>query len=255
VEYLRQSASARLKDLLRNDPTVLRLAGTVSGAHTSDQVVALTFDDGPLPANTLPILSVLAERGAHATFFVLAEQAEAWPAIVAEILSGGHEVGLHGHEHRDLTRCSARQVMRVVGDGRRRLEQVAERRIGLFRPPYGTQSLVSYLAARMEGMEVVGWTSSPRDFLALDCDWQARLALDELAPGGIALFHDGPPSAPVHRTALLGRFLEGVAERGWRGVSVEELLEGRDARRRLWFRRREAALVDEMRPLRLTAEA
>ena len=34
-------------------------------------VIALTFDDGPLNANTSRLLDILRENGAHATFFVV----------------------------------------------------------------------------------------------------------------------------------------------------------------------------------------
>jgi peptidoglycan-N-acetylglucosamine deacetylase len=38
--------------------------------HTSEKVVALTFDDGPDPSYTQRIMDVLGEHGVRATFFV-----------------------------------------------------------------------------------------------------------------------------------------------------------------------------------------
>ena len=50
------------------------------------------------------LLAVLERHGLAATFFVPGETAERWPATVAAILEAGHEVALHGHTHRRLTR-------------------------------------------------------------------------------------------------------------------------------------------------------
>ena len=42
-----------------------------SMAHTQEKVVALTFDDGPDPSYTGPILDILKEKQVSATFFCL----------------------------------------------------------------------------------------------------------------------------------------------------------------------------------------
>ena len=80
---------------------------------------ALTFDDGPSPGATPMILDLLARRGAHATFFVLAENVRRNPDVVRRALRDGNEVGAHGDRHwplpilpprlirRELERCSA----------------------------------------------------------------------------------------------------------------------------------------------------
>ena len=47
--------------------------------------VALTFDDGPNPYYTEPLLAGLSERGVKATFFLLGKEVESHPEIVKEI--------------------------------------------------------------------------------------------------------------------------------------------------------------------------
>ena len=49
-----------------------RIFGSPTDAVTSENLLALTFDDGPDPRYTLEISRALAERGHQATFFVLA---------------------------------------------------------------------------------------------------------------------------------------------------------------------------------------
>ena len=50
-------------------------------------------------AQTRDILESLAERGIHATFFMLGLVAEAHPSLIREIAAAGHEIGSHGWSH------------------------------------------------------------------------------------------------------------------------------------------------------------
>lgn len=45
------------------------------------------------------ILNTLSRHGVRATFFVVGRNAELYPAQVAAIISGGHEVAVHGYTH------------------------------------------------------------------------------------------------------------------------------------------------------------
>ncbi len=236
---------------LLSAPTLDRLAGSVHGAATSEPVFGLTFDDGPDLANTPEVLEALAERSARATFFVLLRSARQHRSLISDVLSAGHEVGLHGDEHLDLSRCSPVTVVAQIHRARARLEQLIAREVRYFRPPYGTQNIRSYLISRAAGLEVVAWTASPRDFLALDLDQQVGLAVDELRPGGILLLHDGPPAAPLRRRRVVELLLDRAAESGLRPVTVGELLARGEPIRRTWFRGRAESLIEEMSPFLL----
>jgi polysaccharide deacetylase family protein (PEP-CTERM system associated) len=49
------------------------------------------------------LLELLKKHGARATFFVLGWIAERCPEVVRKISDAGHEIGLHGYEHRRVT--------------------------------------------------------------------------------------------------------------------------------------------------------
>jgi peptidoglycan/xylan/chitin deacetylase (PgdA/CDA1 family) len=128
-------ALLKLKLLAEANDAVAGATGTLCGVQTADPVVALTFDDGPHARNTEVVLSVLADRGARATFFVVGKEAEKLPTMVAEVLAAGHEVGFHTHDHVNLADSSPWRVWQSVHDGRRRLEDLIGRPVTLFRPP------------------------------------------------------------------------------------------------------------------------
>src|SRR5262249_62175365 len=66
--------------------------------------VVLTFDDGPLPKYTQPILAALAAECTKATFFVLGEMAAEFPEMVQETAAAGHTIGTHTWSHPNLKR-------------------------------------------------------------------------------------------------------------------------------------------------------
>jgi peptidoglycan/xylan/chitin deacetylase (PgdA/CDA1 family) len=238
---LSESGRVRLRRL--SDP-VLEPIGSVRGARTRDPLVALTFDDGPDPESTPGVLDVLARHGARATWFVLVDRAEANPKLIRRILAEGHELGLHGADHRRLTTLNPRELRPHIERAARRLGELVGRPPRLFRPPYGAQSLRSYIAARRCGMDVVVWS--------VDCeDWEQHQELDiatrgvrAAQPGGIVLLHDSlaadpatPVAAPIlDRPKIADLLLLGLAERGLQAVSVSALLQGRRAHRTAWFR-------------------
>ena len=53
--------------------------------------------------NTRRLLGLLNEFDVKATFFVLGWVAERRPNLVKDILEAGHEVGIHGYDHRPIT--------------------------------------------------------------------------------------------------------------------------------------------------------
>lgn len=236
--------------------------GTINGARTDERAAALTFDDGPDPSHTPAILDVLAARGVTATFFMIGHRAAAHRALARRIVSEGHEVGLHGHDHLPLPLLTARSIMERVRGGRRVLEDVLGRAVTVYRPPHGAQTMRTYLLTRMAGLQVVGWTALCQDWKPFEIDAIAARAADRLTPGGILLLHDyvepdvtkPEPPPTFDRAAMVAAVLERTAARGFSFSSVAALTTRWPARRTLWFTRRarlnQLALTEERRASR-----
>jgi peptidoglycan/xylan/chitin deacetylase (PgdA/CDA1 family) len=233
------SVRAQAKELVR--PLASRLIGSIHGVRTDDPLVAFTFDDGPDEHETPRLLRALADYDARATFFVLGERARRYPHLVRLIRSAGHEVGSHSDVHRRLTSLPLRQVRARIRRGKRDLEHALGEPVRLFRPPYGFVTRGGYLIARSLSLDVVAWSAEAKDWLDLEVDELVGNAFRTLRPGGILLLHERhepPPDAEptFDRELVLRRLLEETRTRGWRSVSVGELLERGPVDRRLWFR-------------------
>lgn len=84
------------------DPLEHPRIGTMQYGETlplEDHEVVLTFDDGPLPAHTNPILETLASQCVKATFFMVGRMAKVYPQDVRRVHDAGHTIGTHSENH------------------------------------------------------------------------------------------------------------------------------------------------------------
>lgn len=220
-----------------------RRLGTVRRVHTDMPVLALSFDDGPDPTQTPRVLDVLAAHEGRATFFMLLARARRHPALVAEVAAQGHEVALHGVDHRSLAGQPRRAVASVLGSAAAELATIAGRRVELFRPTYGAQSIGSYLGARAAGLACVTWDVDSQDWRGDDVHSVSSTVIEAARPGSIVLLHDGlagmttrarPGFDRPRNTAFV---LEGLEQRGLNSTTVSVLLTLGAADRAAWFGR------------------
>ena len=80
----------RLKVLRWMPNAWLTTAGPADG-----RAIYLTFDDGPHPEHTAPLLDLLAEHDARASFFLIGQQIERHPELARRIAAEGHTLGNH----------------------------------------------------------------------------------------------------------------------------------------------------------------
>jgi peptidoglycan/xylan/chitin deacetylase (PgdA/CDA1 family) len=152
--------------------------------------VALTFDDGPDAEGTPAVLDALAALDWTATFFLLGSQVDRNPAVARSIVAAGHEVGVHGHQHRNHLFRPARWVREDVRLACSRITAVTGVRPRWFRPPYGVLSAGSLRAAADLDLTPVLWTAWGRDWEAPPADRVLAQLLRSLDDGGTVLLHD-----------------------------------------------------------------
>jgi peptidoglycan/xylan/chitin deacetylase (PgdA/CDA1 family) len=153
--------------------------------------VALTFDDGPHPEGTPQVLEVLATSGVRAAFFLVGEQAERRPELVARIAGAGHLVGLHGHRHRLQLRMRAVDVRDDLRRGAAVIEDAAGASVSWHRPPYGIYSPAGLDAARHRGLKPLLWSRWGKDWRKFTTPARiASRATRAVREGDVILLHD-----------------------------------------------------------------
>ena len=201
-------------------PVRRRLFPRLAGLGRADHV-ALTFDDGPDPASTPAFLDLLAARGLRATFFLLGSMVVRAPELAADIADAGHEIGVHGWDHRYTILRGPRAVRDDLARATDAVAAASGTEPRFYRPPYGVLSSGALAAARAQRLTPVLWTCWGREWAAgaTPGSVYATLAAD-FTPGATVLLHDSDCTSPAGAAATalgaLPRLLEDCAERGLR---------------------------------------
>jgi peptidoglycan/xylan/chitin deacetylase (PgdA/CDA1 family) len=180
-------------------------------SRPAGSAVCLTFDDGPDPAHTPPLLDMLAAHGVAATFFVVGRQAEKHPEIVRRMAREGHSVGHHSFTHSEPSTTSAKALLEEV----RRTSVLIGEIVGappcLFRPPNGKVTAAKLWGLWRAKQTVVLWNVDPKDFSCTSAEeLRDRFARRPLADGDIVLLHDNVPFAAL----VLPQVIAAVRARG-----------------------------------------
>lgn len=157
--------------------------------------VCLTFDDGPDPAITEPLLSLLERYRIKATFFVVGERASRYPELIRRMIRSGHEIGNHSQTHDPVLMLRRYRTLyhEITGC------QQALIRYGIvtyaFRPPVGiTNPKLPHILNRLN-LYCVGFNNRPRDFGNRRIGRLAEKVLTQLRAGNIILLHDRIPDS------------------------------------------------------------
>jgi peptidoglycan/xylan/chitin deacetylase (PgdA/CDA1 family) len=154
--------------------------------------IALTFDDGPDPKNTLRLLGILKERGIKATFYLLGRSVTTYPQIVRQIVADGHEIGNHTWDHKDLTRMSEANCLDQLQKTQDAIIAACGVTPATFRPPYGNVKL-SERKAIMEKFHypAIIWEVDTEDWKKPYSSQKVHdTILKDTKPGSIILCHD-----------------------------------------------------------------
>lgn len=176
-----------------------------------DNVVALSFDDGPTE-HTAVILDILKKEKVPATFFLIGRQIEGQEAIVRRMSEEGHEIGGHSFSHsKHFDWKSSGVMLSEILSANEAIEAISQKPVRLFRPPYGVTNPNLAKAIRLSGMKSVGWSIRSLDTIAKSEKKLLNRILKDVKPGAIILLHD-------HCTVtqkILSELITGIREKGY----------------------------------------
>lgn len=174
------------------------------GGAENPRLIALTFDDGPDPDYTPRILSILEQKHAPATFFVIGENGLEHPELLRRIVAGGSEIGNHSYTHPNLAEESRLGTSLELNATQRLVEAYTGRSTRLFRAPYfgdaeptTADELIPALIAQEHGYTIVGLHVDPGDWRRPGVQAIIDQTMAKVQAGGpdrsanIVLLHDG----------------------------------------------------------------
>jgi len=213
------------------DQALFVRSGTFYRAKTDEKVIALTFDDGPSPKWTPLILDELKEAGVKATFFMVGKHVQQYPDVARRVVAEGHDVGIHTFNHPVLLFSPSWHLEKEITDAEAIIKETTGRQTKLFRPPKAWLTAREKLKISSLGYNTILWSLNSKDWVRFDDKHIRRYIYNNIHPGDIVLFHDSGGAFKIEggnrkrTTKTLPRLIEKLKEKGYRFVTVSELLE------------------------------
>ncbi len=213
-----------------NSNTEAETEETKSAYSVSDNLIALTFDDGPGTESSEKILRILAENNAHATFFIVGYNLDERPEIVKKAAEQGNEIGNHTKGHKNLSKSTDSEIREQINYVNDKVESLTGKRPVLLRAPGGNFQGVTDKV----GMPLIQWdidtndwrhkdTSSGRTEEQRNSEINAIVehVMTNVAPGDIILMHEIYNFSADVCEILIPK----LAAAGYKMVTVSELFE------------------------------
>jgi peptidoglycan/xylan/chitin deacetylase (PgdA/CDA1 family) len=175
--------------LLQGGPAQAQQLGSTS--QRAARIVRLTFDDGPVRANTPRVLNVLSNHRVKATFFVIGQRARRHPRLVKREYREGHSVQNHTYTHQDLSTLGPVQIRRELRATNRAIKAAGVPRPYRFRPPYGHTNARVRSAGASLGLIQTLWNVDPHDWAEPPASVICTRVVTNVRPGSTVLLHDG----------------------------------------------------------------
>lgn len=197
-----------------------QLASETSIIDPNQKYIALTFDDGPLPATTTKIIQTLAKKDVKATFFLLGQNAKAYPDLVKQLYESGHELASHSYSHPSLKNLSKEAIQNEILATDKAIFEATGQLPKTLRPPYGA---INADVAAIVGKPIVQWSVDSLDWKSKNATAIQKIIQKTVTSGSIILMHDIQPAT----AEALEKVIDSLTTQGYQFVTVQELLEHR----------------------------
>ncbi|HBI47523.1 MAG TPA: polysaccharide deacetylase family protein [Smithella sp.] len=190
----------------------------ISRGSTGQNLVALTFDDGPAEPTTKQILDLLDKYSVKATFFVSGVNALKHHEIITEIIARGHTIGNHSFHHNPfLMLGSYNYLYQEVSRAQEVLKDMSVNALA-FRPPVGIISPKLPSVLNKLGLFCVTFSCRAYDAGNRCVNNLSLRIIKKVKADDIILLHDANPRGKEDSAVLISEI-----EKILRGLIVKDL--------------------------------
>ena len=192
----------------------------VWGGPNTENVVALTFDDGPKPGLTEPLLQILIDKKIPATFFVIGKHVTEYPELTKQISDAGMEIANHSYTHPNLTKLSLTQTAAELMRTQTAIARVTGKFPHFMRPPGGNWNSSLASVVKYWGLTACMWSVDAYGAEIVSAQQVADTVLAQVHPGSIILMHNGKMST----IQALPTIITELKRRGYKFATVGEMV-------------------------------
>ena len=210
-------------------PQAVSVSSTINGkelpiycVETDDKKVALSFDAAWGNEDTQKILEILAKHNVHATFFMTGGWVDSYPEDVKAILAGGHDLGNHSENHKNMSQISNDDKEQELMKVHEKVKNLTGYEMFLFRPPYGDYDNDVIKTATKCGYSPIQWDVDSLDWkdYGIDSIVNTVCSNKHLGNGSIILCHNGAKFT----ADALDTLITNLKGQGYEIVPISELI-------------------------------
>ena len=210
-------------------PQAVSVSSTINGkelpiycVETDEKKVALSFDAAWGNEDTQKILEILAKHNVHATFFMTGGWVDSYPEDVKAILAGGHDLGNHSENHKNMSQISNDDKEQELMKVHEKVKNLTGYEMFLFRPPYGDYDNDVIKTATKCGYYPIQWDVDSLDWkdYGIDSIVNTVCSNKHLGNGSIILCHNGAKFT----ADALDTLITNLKGQGYEIVPIAELI-------------------------------
>ena len=192
----------------------------IYSVEREDKVVSISFDCAWGTEYTDDILKALKVSDVRATWFMVEFWTEKYEDFVKKISEAGHEIGTHSSTHSYMSKQNAEEIKLELSSSAEAIEKITEKKVELFRPPYGDYDDELIKTASELGYYTIQWDVDSLDWKDLSAADIAMRVINGVKNGSIILMHNNG----LHTAEAVPIILETLKNRGYSFVPVGELI-------------------------------
>ena len=210
------AAYDRILNVFRNNNREL----PIYCVDTPEKKVAISFDAAWGADYTEKLLKILKNYDVKTTFFLVGFWVDKYPEMVKRIDEEGHEIGNHSSRHPHMSQLSKEQIIDELAKTSEKIEAITNKKVTLFRPPFGDYNNRLIETARAMGIQVIQWDVDSLDYKDYGADAIVKRVLSKVRSGSIVLFHNNA----TYTADALPIILKNLQKEGYKIVPVSELI-------------------------------
>ncbi|MCI9407971.1 MAG: polysaccharide deacetylase family protein [Clostridia bacterium] len=192
----------------------------IYSVEREDKVVSISFDCAWGTEYTDDILKALKVSDVRATWFMVEFWTEKYEDFVKKISEAGHEIGTHSSTHSYMSKQNAEEIKLELSSSAEAIEKITEKKVELFRPPYGDYDDELIKTASELGYYTIQWDVDSLDWKDLSAADIAMRVINGVKNGSIILMHNNG----LHTAEAVPIILETLKNRGYSFVPIGELI-------------------------------
>lgn len=200
-----------------------RMTEPIYQGNTGKKLVAITVNVDWGEEYIPSMLEEFAKHDAKVTFFVTGVWAEKNPDLLKKMAEAGHSIQNHGYKHVHFSSLSQKDAIEQIKKAEEVIYNITGKRSEFFASPYGEQNRQLMMAVSSINYDLIMWSVDTIDWQRPSPETIVKRVLNKIHNDAIILMHPTEPTVKA-----LPEMLSGIAEEGYKMVTIDKILVGQD---------------------------